>query len=682
VLVLGVALSAAASFAVRLREGETERLAFERRASELAAALALGFDVPLEVLRGIPALFEASSDVTRGEFQRFVRGALARHRSIYALEWIPRVSRAERAAYEARARDEGIPGFQFSEDAGLGRMVRAAERPEHLPILYMEPPHPSALGFDVASEAARRAPLDRARDTGETVASGRIRLVEDLPTVYSVAVFHPVYAGGTSPATLEARRAAFVGAAVVVFRVRPLVERLTLRGDWSGLGFVLLDDPAAPSGERLLYETSPSGGGASAPLRAQRKLVFGDRRWHLEVLGARQGAAAGHWTLLSGISLSCLLALVAAAASTILRLRRQVRAARELGQYTLVAELGRGGMGVVYEARHAMLRRRTAIKLLPAGRHDEHDLSRFEREARLTSQLTHPNTIQVYDYGRTPDGVFYFAMEYLDGLTFQELVDADGAQPAPRVVHLLKQALGALAEAHSVGLVHRDVKPANLMLCVRGGIADFVKVLDFGLVKRVATHDPSLSALNAVVGTPQYLAPEAITDPGFVGPATDLYALGAVAYFLLAGRPVFQGANVVEIATQHLYAVPPPMSAHAGVEVPRALEALVMRCLEKRPEARPVSAAELLDELARCAVGAWPARKAEQWWTERGRALLHGARARRRRGVSRAYGTIERTIAADAFDGEIPEISTAPSSGSTSGELLGPAPADVGLGPH
>lgn len=167
-------------------------------------------------------------------------------------------------------------------------------------------------------------------------------------------------------------------------------------------------------------------------------------------------------------------------------LAQRARVATELGQYTLEEKIGEGGMGVVYRARHALLRRPTALKVLPRELAGERSIQRFEREVQLTSALSHPNTIAIYDYGRSPDGVFYYVMEYLDGITLEELVTHDGPQPTGRVVHLLKQVCGALQEAHEVKLIHRDVKPANIVLCVRGGVADYIKVLDFGLVKQTA----------------------------------------------------------------------------------------------------------------------------------------------------------------------------------------------------
>lgn len=308
-------------------------------------------------------------------------------------------------------------------------------------------------------------------------------------------------------------------------------------------------------------------------------------------------------------------AVAALVSRVIYGLRRDVAKARRLGQYTLEEKVAEGGMGVVYRARHAMLKRPTAVKLLPPEKAGEHGLERFEREVQLTSILTHPNTIAIYDYGRTPDGIFYYAMEYLEGLDLERLVRHHGRQDPRRVVHVVRQVCGSLAEAHAAGLIHRDVKPANVVLCERGGARDVAKVLDFGLVRDVhASSDVGLTGDHAVAGTPLYLSPEAIRAPEAVDARGDLYALGAVTYYLLTGRPVFEGSTVVEVCGQHLHAEPEPPSRRAGLAFDPALEACVMDCLRKDPAARPQSAAALEARLAECDVGPWTAADAREWW--------------------------------------------------------------------
>jgi hypothetical protein len=297
-------------------------------------------------------------------------------------------------------------------------------------------------------------------------------------------------------------------------------------------------------------------------------------------------------------------------------LQKATLAARQLGQYTLLARIGAGGMGTVYRARHALLRRPTAVKLLNVERISDEAVARFEREVQLTASLTHPNTVAIFDYGRTPEGIFYYAMEYLDGINLDDLVTRCGPLPEARVLALLRQVCGSLAEAHAGGLVHRDIKPANIFLTCRGGLHDFVKVLDFGLVKALSGRDMvNLTSPNTVSGTPLYLSPEAASQPEQIDARTDVYSIGAVGYFLLTGSPVFSGASVMEICLQHLYTVPESPAARSGRPVSPALETLLLRCLAKSRSERPEDAADLLRQLECCAVaGHWTADDAASWW--------------------------------------------------------------------
>jgi eukaryotic-like serine/threonine-protein kinase len=275
---------------------------------------------------------------------------------------------------------------------------------------------------------------------------------------------------------------------------------------------------------------------------------------------------------------------------TIYGLRRVVERAVQLGQYVVHEKIGEGGMGAVYRASHAMLKRPTAIKLIAGDQVGKTATARFEREALAASRLSHPNNVAIYDFGRTRGGVFYYAMELLDGQDLARLVERDGPPPVGRTVHILRQVAAALGEAHAAGLVHRDIKPANIMLCTRGGVPDFVKVLDFGLVKDIASADAmKITAETAIAGTPLYMAPEAIVAPATVGPAADVYAVGGVAYFLLTGRPPFLGTNLMEVFNAHVHDVPEPPSRHSPGPVPAELEALVLRCLEKDAAQRPTT---------------------------------------------------------------------------------------------
>jgi serine/threonine-protein kinase len=311
-------------------------------------------------------------------------------------------------------------------------------------------------------------------------------------------------------------------------------------------------------------------------------------------------------------------ALATTASRVIYGLQEKVLEARQLGQYTLEEKIGAGGMGEVYRARHAMLRRPTAIKLL-AGDVSESHVDRFEKEVQLTALLTHPNTISIYDYGRTPDGTFYYAMELLEGLTLQELVEEHGPQPPGRVIHILLQVCGALEEAHNAGLIHRDIKPANIFLCQRGGMPDVVKVLDFGLVKQVNQEgNPDQSNLNTLVGTPLYMSPEAVVSPLRIDRRSDLYSLGAVGYFLLCGAPVFSGQTIVEVYSQHLHSPPEPPSRRIRQTIAADFERVILSCLQKSPGARPQSAKQLWQDLNQCSdAAAFTETDARAWWQKR-----------------------------------------------------------------
>ena len=313
------------------------------------------------------------------------------------------------------------------------------------------------------------------------------------------------------------------------------------------------------------------------------------------------------WTLTTG--------LAALASRVIHRLRKEVSDIQKLGQYTLERKLGEGAMGVVYEAKHGMLKRPTAIKLLRPEVADRDALDRFRREVQLTAKLTHPNTVTIYDYGRTPNGLFYYAMELLSGATLTQVVDAGGPQPVERVVRILRDAALALNEAHDVGLIHRDIKPSNIMLARQGGIPDVTKVLDFGLVKNLGQVD-DLEQTNtmSIKGTPHYLSPEAIQDPQGIDARTDLYALGAVGYYLLAGRHVFEGKTIMEVCLHHLHTEPLPLSETSSQEVPAELEALIFSCLSKSQSDRPKSGQEFADALDRLDVARWTRASAEAWW--------------------------------------------------------------------
>ena len=307
-------------------------------------------------------------------------------------------------------------------------------------------------------------------------------------------------------------------------------------------------------------------------------------------------------------------------------LGQQVQVAQLLGGYQLERLLGRGGMGEVWLARHRFLARPAAIKIIRSdvlaeqGPASSLTMRRFEREAQATAALESPHTIEIYDCGVAPDGTFYYVMELLDGLDAESLVRRFGPMPAPRVVHLLRQACRSLAEAHERRLVHRDIKPANLYVCRQGLDVDFVKVLDFGLVKAISEVDATAlargarSTVGTVCGTPAYMAPELAVGEQ-LGPSVDIYALGCVAYWLLTGTLVFEASSPIAMLRRHVEAIPEPPSIRTEAEIPADLERIVMQCLEKDPARRPTSALALDAMLAdSSAASELDADEVRGWW--------------------------------------------------------------------
>ncbi|HEY2838048.1 MAG TPA: serine/threonine protein kinase [Pirellulales bacterium] len=330
--------------------------------------------------------------------------------------------------------------------------------------------------------------------------------------------------------------------------------------------------------------------------------------------------------------------------------------AKRLGQYTLDEKLGEGGMGMVYRAHHAMLHRPTAVKLLSVEKTNTQSLARFEREVQLTSRLNHPNTIAIYDYGHTPEGIFYYAMEYLQGINLEDLIKQYGPQSEGRVIYILDQICGSLAEAHSIELIHRDIKPANIMLTDRGGLHDFVKVLDFGLAKALdAKKSSSVTSAGTFTGTPLYMSPESIQHPEHVDARGDLYAVGAVGYFLLTGTPVFDGESVISILQKHVSATPDSLSTRLGAPVSADLEQVILRCLSKNVAERPQTATELADDLTRCrAASSWNRKEADRWWrqvtTSGGVATTKPETSDHRFATTQAVGNDKEPSATQMFD--------------------------------
>ena len=321
-----------------------------------------------------------------------------------------------------------------------------------------------------------------------------------------------------------------------------------------------------------------------------------------------------HWSMMELVG--CAGAIMGA--HLISTLRKQVFEARQLGQYRLRKRIGSGGMGDVYLGEHRLLKRPCAIKVIRPGKAaDPVSLARFERETQITAQLSHPNTIEVFDHGRTEDGTFYYVMEYLPGLSLSQLVNLHGPLPAARVVYLLRQVCGALREAHGVGLIHRDIKPDNIFSAHRGGRHDVAKLLDFGLVKaKQDSQEPALTQEGTVAGTPSYMSPEQSVGDSEPDVRSDIYSLGAVAYFLLTGRPPFERDTLMKVLIAHARddVVPPSVIQS---DIPDDLEQVVLRCLEKDRGERFQDAESLEAAFARCeSNGQWTEHLAKRWWDE------------------------------------------------------------------
>ena len=654
-----------------VRAEEAARQLFKQKALELRALVFDRVSQPVESLTVLASFVDISGGVTREQFRLLAMPLLRRHRAVAAFEWLPWVRGENRRVFESEAQAAGQTDYRFWETGPDGKPRDAAERAFHLPIQFMEPPSALALGYDIASDPTRLATAEKARDRGTVAASQPFILLQDTgrqDATPAVVVYAPVYAE-REPATVSERRAALLGFTVVIFHVAPLMETAASSIGATGLAFMLRDveAPAAPAlAERPLRFTSlPRRKGFEVSILGD----FADRRWRLDAVpmpgqfvASRRGAVAA---ALAGLFAGIFGLVLVTSLRIILRLKRQ-RA--KVGPYRLVRRLGRGAMGVVWEARHALLRRPTAVKLLAPGTGGERALARFEREVQLTAGLTHPSTIAIYDYGRTADGVFYYAMELLRGINLQQLVSFEGPLPASRVVGMLRQACGALSEAHAAGLIHRDIKPANIMVCIYGGIPDFVKLLDFGLVKDLTAPpvegEPApataadgeyglLSQDGSLLGTPLYMSPEGMSDPAAVDARADLFALGAVGYFLLTGKAPFPGRTAIEIFKLARHGPVSLCEAVSGISP--ALSETIGKCLSFKRNDRPESAEALDAMLERCGVAPWSLSEARAWWSTRGAAALNMAEpgpAERETGPCRA--SLKISIAVRPGNGALP----------------------------
>jgi eukaryotic-like serine/threonine-protein kinase len=350
---------------------------------------------------------------------------------------------------------------------------------------------------------------------------------------------------------------------------------------------------------------------AAAPIL----LVLGMSLAHPKVAAALTADA------LSGLLIVLLVAVVGGIIGVhkITVLRREALQAMRLGHYRLKEPIGSGGMGVVYLAEHEMLKRPCVIKLIRRDKvGDEKILARFQREVQATARLSHWNTVEILDYGRTEDGTLYYVMEYLPGMSLAEMVERYGPLPPERGIYLLLQVCDALREAHNSGLVHRDIKPANIFISQRGGVDDVVKILDFGLVKPIADDQPvHLTVDGMLAGTPLFMSPEQATGDTSGDPRSDIYSLGASTYFVLTGQPPFRGDNVLKLVIAHSNETPVPPSRHNS-KIPGDLEQIVLKCLAKDRSERFQTVSQLQSALAQCeTAGRWSREKAAEWWQSR-----------------------------------------------------------------
>lgn len=576
------------------------------RARELAGTLQAHLTSPLETLQALKSLMEMpKSGPSHSQFQHFAQAARQRQPYIVALEWFPLVNKEQRPLFEAYVRREQ-PYFAIREPSPAGNMTLARRRQTHLPLTYCEPELAAIHGLDLSFDPQRVAPATKALSTKQLTLSDRYSLVEDPDDVFSLVAYAPVEQAAWVHEPDAAGGAYRRGVVVTLFRIGELLKRALKETGHHRL-FIELTDPGAAPEARLLHRSS----GRHAEHVSTLPLVVADRRYELRVFTQQRTLPWMAWG--TGLGTFCAIFTAALWIEARKRARALERTLRRLGVYRLVGKIAEGGMGTVYRAEHALLKRPTAIKIS----HDPEHASYFEKEAKLTSALTHPNTVLLYDYGKGQNGAFYFAMEFIEGYDLQQLVDLHGALPQGRAVRLMIQVAGSLGEAHQRAIIHRDIKPSNIMITERGCMKDFVKVLDFGLAKQhadVAGIQTQRSANRIrLSGTPGYLAPELIAGSAAT-PRSDIFSFGAVLYFLVSARPPFPGATLTEILTRALGETAAPLPANVHPE----LAQLIQRCMERDPTQRPENMQAVSSELRRILALLVPfdQEQIEAWWRQ------------------------------------------------------------------
>ena len=452
-----------------------------------------------------------------------------------------------------------------------------------------------------------------------------------LPGVLAIAsalvVAGLVWKANLSPRTLAVLAAAFevVSSYGITAAEFFHAEGLMIHGNWMGLSWVAVWVPIFT----IVVPTTPRRALAAATAAASAVPLMVAASLRLFPSGLDVNAADFFFAFVFPYSLVVVMAYVSS--RVVFALGTEVRRARELGSYRLVERLGAGGMGEVWRAKHRLLARPAAIKLIrPLGAADagatgpvpDTARRRFEREAQVTANLRSPHTVNLFDFGIADDGSFYYVMELLEGLDGERLVKRFGPQPAERVIHILRQMCHSLSEAESIGLVHRDIKPGNIFLCHYGEDYDFVKVLDFGIAKAVQepnSQEPPITALtvqHVVQGTPAFIAPEQAMGAADIDGRADIYAAGCVAYWLLTGELVFSADTPMKLMMHHAKSEPQPPSMRTEVAVPPMLDQVILECLAKNPADRPQTARELARRLGQIVSDdPWTEDRARQWWT-------------------------------------------------------------------
>jgi len=550
----------------------------------------------------------------RADAERIARDPRVRE-AIVQLARAPRCAPASRAQLEAAVRpllrDVGDATFNVVDREGR---LAATRFPDYCG-LALHPEFRARLAPVFEGEARFVRPF---RDEARVAGAPRVRAGPPLAWVVA-----PVR-------DAEGSVVAALGIAQPVNAVFASILHAARTGE-SGDTYAFDENGAILSAERF-GERSPFNEKAEGVvLDAYRSLrgteVVGASRWlpdygmgvAIEIGADEAYAPLRYLNIAFGVVFGALVIAVFAATATtisVIRLRREIGAGRRAGAYVLERLIGEGGMATVYRARHDLLRRPAAVKLLKPARATDEMIARFEREVQMASSLAHPNTVEIFDFGRTRDGLFYYAMEYLDGFTVSEVLAHQNPIPVPRAIHILRQVCAGLAEAHAKGVVHRDIKPENIMVCRYGGVYDHVKILDFGLVKHVTEkHSRDLTRGLRILGTPLYMAPERLRNPGDADARVDIYALGAVAFLMLTGKKLFESADDLALTSKILNDEAPRPSAAAPQPIPVELDLLVLSCVEKRREDRPQRVADLVEALEALALEhRWTQREAELWW--------------------------------------------------------------------